>query len=120
MDLSKKPHLIETSEGKYLKASEMPENFNATVTIANADIDLFTGEDGSETEKLILNFKGKDKGLVLNKTNTNQLIAAYGEETDAWHNKKCVLTTKYYPKFSTSGFVLTPIKDEDPDDDIPF
>lgn len=120
MDLNNKPHLTETAESKYLKASEMPEGFNATVEIASVDCDLFGQEGEEQTEKLIVQFKGKDKGLVLNKTNLNQLIAAYGTETDDFIGKRCVLSTKYYPKFSTSGFVLTPIKDADPEDDIPF
>ena len=120
MDLKDKPHLIETAESKYLRASDMPDGFSATVEIASIDCDLF-GQDGEEqVEKLVCTFKGKDKALVLNKTNTNQLIAAFGTDTESMLGKRCVLSTKYYPKFSTSGFVLTPIKDADPEDDIPF
>jgi len=120
MNLNDKPHLIETAESKYLKAADMPDGFSSTVVIDRVDVDLF-GQDGEEQkEKLICFFKNKTKGLVLNLTNTNSLVAAFGTETDDWHSKQCVLSTKYYPKFSTSGFVLTPIKDPDPNDDIPF
>ena len=39
------------------------------------------GDDG---DKPALHFVGKDKALILNKTNTNMIAYRYGQETDAW------------------------------------
>ena len=44
-----------------------------------------------EEVKPVLFFEGKDKGLVLNKTNSNTISAAYGDETDEWVGMEIVL-----------------------------
>lgn len=43
--------------------------------------------------KLEIGFKELDKSLLLNKTNTGKLIAAYGKETDGWIGKLVELYT---------------------------
>ncbi len=48
-------------------------------------------EDIGGDHKPILFFQGKDKGLVLNKTNSNNISAAYGDDTDGWAGKEIVL-----------------------------
>jgi hypothetical protein len=48
-------------------------------------IDTVTTEKVGEDRKPVLHFVGKDKTLVLNKTNANRLVEATGtDETDEW------------------------------------
>jgi hypothetical protein len=47
--------------------------------------------DMGDEVKPVLYFKGKDKGLVLNKTNSNTICAAYGDETGDWEGMQVVL-----------------------------
>lgn len=63
----------------YLKAADL--NGKAVkVTIESVSVEKI-GDD----QKPILHFVGKDKGLVLNKTNANRIIEAVGsDETDDW------------------------------------
>jgi hypothetical protein len=41
--------------------------------------------------KLVLYFKGKEKGLVLNKTNAGAIGDAYGDDTDDWFDQPIIL-----------------------------
>lgn len=41
--------------------------------------------------KPVLFFQGKDKGVVLNKTNATTIAASYGDETEAWAGQPIVL-----------------------------
>lgn len=70
---------------KYLKASDLNGN-NARVVMARVEMDE-VGED----EKPILYFQGKEKGLVLNKTNANNIAVLYGDDMDDWVGKEVVL-----------------------------
>lgn len=49
-----------------------------------AQIDSVRFEDVGSEQKLIVYFAGKDKGLVLNKTNASTVAMAFGDETDNW------------------------------------
>ncbi len=71
-------------------------------------------------DKLALHFEGKEKTLVLNKTNTRALINAYGGETDGWVGQEIGLTT-HETELGT-GWVVTPLNVQPPDfdDSIPF
>ena len=123
MDLSKeKSYLVEQKDSKYLKAADVGENFNKRLKIASVDEDEFEQDDGKTSNKLVLYFKGKDKGITLSATNARTLVGAFGAETDKWGGQDILLSTKYYPKFQTSGFIVNAIPEEvaDFDDDIPF
>lgn len=63
----------------YLKSADL--NGKAVrVTIASV-----TSEKVGDDMKPVLHFAGKDKGLVLNKTNANRIVEAVGsDETDEW------------------------------------
>lgn len=63
----------------YLKADDL-QGRRPEVTIERLALESFEGEG----EKYILYFAGKDKGLVLNVTNTRTLIDALGDESDDW------------------------------------
>jgi len=123
MDLNKdKAYLVEKTDSKYLKAADMPENFNKRLKISSIDEDEFESDDGKPSNKLVIYFQGKDKGITLSATNARTLMGAFGAETDKWCGQDILLSTKYYPKFQTSGFIVNAIPEEtaDFDDDIPF
>jgi hypothetical protein len=70
---------------KYLKAADLQSR---TIKLA---IDRVQVEDLGDEEKPILYFKGKSKGLVLNKTNSDVLAATLGDETEEWAGKEIEL-----------------------------
>lgn len=71
---------------KTLKASDLDGN-QVTVTIARVEIEKM----GSD-QKPVVYFKGKDKGLVLNKTNSKRIVEITGSaETDDWKGHAIIL-----------------------------
>lgn len=48
-------------------------------------------EDIGDDRKPVVYFKGKEKGLVLNKTNANNIATLYGDDMDDWSGKEIVL-----------------------------
>ena len=46
---------------------------------------------GDAERKPVLHFEGKNKGLVLNKTNSRVIAGAYSDDTDPWAGKPLVL-----------------------------
>ena len=71
---------------QFLKAADL-QGRRATVTIAGV-----TMEDIGSDTKPVLHFQGKDKGLVLNKTNANMITEIVGsDETDDWKGKRVTL-----------------------------
>jgi hypothetical protein len=69
----------------YLKASDL-QGHEVTVTMSHVQMQ----EMRSDT-KPVLFFVGKDKGLVLNKTNTNTICGMYGSDSDGWNGKPITL-----------------------------
>ena len=103
--------------GSYLKASDL---MNRTVKCV---IDKVQIESIGDEDKPVLYFVGKDKGLVLNKTNSGSIASLYGGETDGWEGKEL----KLYPtKVNYAGSMVDAIriKMEPPEaseeDQIPF
>lgn len=62
----------------FLKASDL-QGQNLRVKI-----DKVLMEDVGDDHKPIVYFVGKNKGLVLNKTNATVIAASYGDDTDGW------------------------------------
>ena len=69
----------------YLKASDL-QGRSTVVTIDRCEI-----EDIGDERKPILYFVGKKKGMVLNKTNANNVAVLYGDDTDDWMNQQVEL-----------------------------
>lgn len=69
----------------YLKASDL-QGRAVTVKMDRASMETL-GND----EKLVLYFIGKEKGMVLNKTNANNIAFIYGDDTDLWHGQEITL-----------------------------
>jgi arabinogalactan endo-1,4-beta-galactosidase len=74
---------------KYLKAADL-QGRTPTVTISH----VATEEVGRDKDRRpVLYFQGKEKGVVLNKTNATNISMGYGRDTDAWVGKPVVLFT---------------------------
>lgn len=69
----------------YLKAADL-QGRNVTVKIDRVEQEKI----GTDT-KLVLYFQGKEKGMVLNKTNANNIAFIYGQETDEWQGAEVTL-----------------------------
>lgn len=77
--------ISEEFPSKYLKASDL-QGREVKVIMQNVEREKL-GDDN----KLVLYFKGKDKGVVLNKTNSNTISDAYGDDTDDWYDQPLIL-----------------------------
>lgn len=69
----------------YLKAADL-QGRQVTVAISHVDMKDIGGD-----MRPILYFVGKEKGMVLNKTNANQISALFGGDTDDWQGAEIVL-----------------------------
>jgi hypothetical protein len=108
------------SESNDLKAADF-EGKNLKVRIEAIDVRHYEARnDQPATDKPALRFYGKEKTLVLNKTNTKRMIAAYGKDSDEWLDKEIGLSTQETEL--GVGWVVTPLNVQPPDfeDDIPF
>ncbi|RLC87850.1 MAG: hypothetical protein DRJ03_04700 [Chloroflexi bacterium] len=77
---------IRSSFSKYLQASDFADA-PQVLTIVGIDIATFGGKE----EKLVVNFKELEKGLVLNKTNCDLICDLYGNSDSEWKGNKIEL-----------------------------
>lgn len=73
---------------KYLKADDLDGDVVVYITKAEME-QLGQGKDAED--KIILYFKGMDKGLAVNKTNAGTIAKLYGDDTDGWVGKPITL-----------------------------
>lgn len=93
--------------GAYLKAADL-QGRRAQVVIERVDMEDIGGD-----QKPVLHFKGKDRGLVLNKTNANAIWGMTGDEdTDNWAG---VSITLYPSKTDFQGKRVDCIRIDPPD-----
>ena len=69
----------------YLRATDL-QGRNITVVIDRVEKEKVGNDD-----RLVLYFQNKDKGMILNKTNANNIAALYSPETDGWCGQQLVL-----------------------------
>lgn len=67
----------------WLKAEDLAGK-TVKVTIAKAGADLLPQSDGSKQTRIIVDFVGKQKRLILNRTQAAALAALGGDDTDLW------------------------------------
>jgi hypothetical protein len=79
------PNINEAFPSKFLKASDL-QGRQVTIKMDRAEFETISNE-----RKLVLYFIGKEKGMVLNKTNANAIGKLYGDNTDDWHDQPIVL-----------------------------
>lgn len=77
--------ISEEMPSKYLKAADL-QGREVKVIMANVEREKI----GDDT-KLVLYFKGKDRGVVLNKTNAFTISEAYGDDTEDWYDQEIIL-----------------------------
>lgn len=80
-------NMNEAFPSKWLKADDIERP--TIVTIADVTIEPI----GDDERKPVIWFRGFDKGMVMNKTNANNVSGLYGPDTDAWVGKNMELTT---------------------------
>lgn len=74
----------------FLKGTDLQKPIK--LTVSDLEIGEFTDQKtGAEQKRVIMGFAGAKKRLVLNKTQANALIAAYGDEMGAWPGKQVIL-----------------------------
>jgi hypothetical protein len=82
----------EAFPSKYIKASDIGDKA-VTVTIEKITVeDVVQGQ--KKEEKIVLHFRGKDKGLVCNKTNASTIAKLYGDETEDWIGQRITLVSR--------------------------
>ena len=69
----------------YIKASDL-NGRSPIVTISHIEFEKI-----GDNQKPVVYFVGKEKGLVLNKTNANNIAMFHGDEMDDWKDKEIVL-----------------------------
>lgn len=77
--------MSEEFPSKYLKAADL-QGREVRVIMQNVEREKI-GED----MKPVLYFKGKDKGVVLNKTNAGTISDSYGDDTEDWFDQPLIL-----------------------------
>ena len=70
---------------KYLKAADLQDR-QVKVLMSRVETETIGDDD-----RPVLYFQGKEKGLVLNKTNANSISAVYGDDTEDWRGGEIVL-----------------------------
>ena len=119
MDMSK----YGQSDSNDLKAADFIGK-NLKVVIDKVTLRNFeASEKMPANSKPSLSFVGKEKGLVLNATNTKTLCDAYGDDSDSWIGHEIGLTVEdYTAKGFGHGWIVKPLDVEEPDfdDDLPF
>ena len=79
---------------KWLKAADL-KGKSAIVTIDKVEMQSFKNDKGYEEDKLVVHFKGKTKGLIINQTNWDSISEITGEDDDAgWPEHKVELYSK--------------------------
>lgn len=79
--------VTEAYPSTYLKAVDLQDK---TIKVT---IDHYQIEDVGDGSKPVLYFVGKEKGLVLNRTNADELSISFGDEMDNWSGKIIELFT---------------------------
>ena len=96
-------NINDTFPSDYLKAADL-KGRKIKVTIESVEIKKL----GDDTKPVVY-FSGKDKGLVLNKTNAMVIASAYGPETDGWVGRPLHL---YSAKVSFQGSMVDALRVE--------
>jgi len=104
------PSVNDSFPSRYLKAADLK---GRTVEVEIMRVDL---EEVGNEEKLCAYFAGKEKGLVLNKTNATLIADSYGDDTDRWQGKKIIL---YPDKTQFNGRIVPCLRVRLPERPLP-
>ena len=108
------------SESNDLKAADFVGK-NLKVCIESVEIRHYDARnDQPASDKGVLHFRGKEKTLVLNKTNTKALITAYGKDSEKWIGKEIGLSTHETEMGTGWGVKPLGVKEPEFDEEVPF
>ena len=77
--------------GQFMAAADIDSSL-AALKINAVTSEVLEGRDGRDRERIILHVDGVKKPVVVNATNANALIEAWGDETDDWAGKSIRLS----------------------------
>jgi hypothetical protein len=98
----------------FLKGADIQKPIQ--LTIHDMEIGEFTDQKtGKEEKRVIVGFTGARKRLVLNKTQAQTLIAAFGDEMAGWIGRRVILSPGQAPN-GQATIVLAAVP-EDPEAD---
>ncbi len=105
-----------------MKASEFDVGnyLNSTTAglLVGKDLKVYTvkAEEVRDKKKMIMEFEGVDKALIVNKTNRMVMVEKFGDETDDWlgHHVKIEITKRMYQGKPLPGILLVPQDDPEP------
>lgn len=103
-------------ESNYLKAADI-KGKTPTVVISKVELVEFEN-NGKKDVKPVIFFEAREKGVVLNKTNTKSLIESFGGASEGWIGKSTMLSVVNTEM--GDGIRVTPLHVDDPDDSVPF
>ena len=113
-----------SSGSQYLKAADLPERSELDLVIDKIQVEEIENGSGGQEKKPVLYFRGKEKGMVVNKTDGELLISAYGDDTESFTGKLIVLyrtETQFQGKLVPCLRLRVPMNVGAPDvKDIPF
>lgn len=101
----------EAFPSKWIAAADLQDK-NVRLTIARVEIEKI----GDDTKPVIY-FQKAQKGLVLNKVNSQAIAAVYGDEMDDWSGSEVVLypiMTEYQGKTVPAVRVRAPLPKDNP------
>ncbi len=115
--------ISEAFPSNFLKAQDL-NGHTVKAVIGGVELQDVGGKNNPKEHKPVITFKGKSKGLVLNKTNGSILSKALGDETSDWVGKEIELIcseTQFQGNLVPCIHVRAPnASGEDFDDDINF
>ena len=109
------------SSSQFLRADDVPDGKSIRLVVDSIKVETIKNDEG-EAEKPVLFFTGKDKGLVLNRTNLDVLIKLFGDNIDAPTGKQIILyrTFANFRGQTVPALRLRGVEEATPEDDIPF
>lgn len=78
------PDIMSLFDSNFLHAWDLPPGKDITATIEKVEGGELVSEGKKKSRKPVITFKGKQKKLALNKTNTNLLIRQLGRDYSKW------------------------------------
>lgn len=75
----------------WLRADDLAGR-SARVTIAHAGEEAIRQADGSTQARIVVDFVGKQKRLILNATQARSLLSIGGDDTDDWRGVEVILS----------------------------
>jgi len=72
---------------------------DVTLTISKAIGGELTAQGGRKSKRPVVYFEGREKAMVLNRTNGKTIAALYGNDVNAWVGKQITL----FPTTTTFG-----------------